>query len=256
LAAGELDGLEGVDDDDARSAADGLAVAQHVVVVAGDEGVVTGHEVGGEVLDIGDLLAPLGYDGRVILVQALGLESVREKDLAQQGIDAGGVVVREHIGAAEGGVAEPEWPWDAADGRPLAEPGEVALVLIGRRPFLVDDERFGDPQADPAVAGEVDQLVIDLTHLQLRGPHDLRHSFSTWLEDEGIPARVIDELMGHQRSRRGELEGGSRVGARYRHTTPEMASRVVQALDTRLRLALYVAEATTRAEVHRSDRVF
>jgi integrase len=41
------------------------------------------------------------------------------------------------------------------------------------------------------------------THLQLRGPHDLRHSFSTWLEDEGIPARVIDELMGHQRSRGG-----------------------------------------------------
>jgi integrase len=24
----------------------------------------------------------------------------------------------------------------------------------------------------------------DLTHLQLRGPHDLQHSFSTWLEDE------------------------------------------------------------------------
>jgi integrase len=96
----------------------------------------------------------------------------------------------------------------------------------------------------------------DLAHPQLRGPHDLRHSFSTWLEDEGIPARVIDELMGHQRSRRGELEGGSRVGARYGHTTPEMAARVVQALDTRLRLALYVAEATTRAEVHRSDRVF
>jgi Phage integrase family len=43
----------------------------------------------------------------------------------------------------------------------------------------------------------------DLAHLQLRGPHDLRHSFSTWLEDEGIPARVIDELIGHQRSRRG-----------------------------------------------------
>jgi hypothetical protein len=40
----------------------------------------------------------------------------------------------------------------------------------------------------------------------------------TWLEDEGIPARVIDELMGHQRSRHGELEGGSRIGARYRHT--------------------------------------
>jgi Multicopper oxidase len=54
---------------------------------------------------------------------------------------------------------------------------------------------------------------------------DLRHGFSTWLEDEGIPARVIDEPRGHQRSRRGELEGGSRIGARYRHTTPEMAAQ-------------------------------
>jgi integrase len=96
----------------------------------------------------------------------------------------------------------------------------------------------------------------DLAHLQLRGPHDLRHSFSTWLEDEGIPARVIDELMGHQRSRHGELDGGSRIGARYRHTTPEMAARVVQALDTRLRLALQVAEATTRAEPNLGNRVF
>jgi integrase-like protein len=96
----------------------------------------------------------------------------------------------------------------------------------------------------------------DLAHLQLRGPHDLRHSFSTWLEDEGIPARVIDELMGHQRSRRGELDGGSRIGARYRHTTPEMAARVVQALDTRLRLALQVAGATTRAEPNLGNRVY
>jgi integrase len=93
--------------------------------------------------------------------------------------------------------------------------------------------------------------------LQLRGPHDLRHSFSTWLENDGIPARVIiDELMGHQRSRRGELEGGSRIGARYRHTTPEMAARVIQALDTRLTLTLQVAEAITPAELDKSDRVF
>jgi integrase len=96
----------------------------------------------------------------------------------------------------------------------------------------------------------------DLEHLQLRGPHDLRHSFSTWLEDEGIPARVIDELMGHQRSRGGELEGGSRIGARYRHTTPEMATRIVQAVDRRLALVLQVAEAVTPAELGQSDRVF
>ena len=89
----------------------------------------------------------------------------------------------------------------------------------------------------------------------LRGPHDLRHSFSTWLEDDGIPARVIDELMGHQRSRRGELEGGSRIGARYRHT-PQMTALVIQALDTRLTLTLQVAEAITPAELDQSDGVF
>jgi hypothetical protein len=77
-------------------------------------------------------------------------------------------------------------------------------------------------------------------------------SFSTWLEDEGIPARSIDELMGHQRSRGGELEGGSRIGARYRHTTSEMAARVIHALDGRLMLAVQVAEAITSER----DRVF
>ena len=36
-----------------------------------------------------------------------------------------------------------------------------------------------------------------LLGLDLRGPHDLRHTFATWLEDDGIPTRVIDELVGH-----------------------------------------------------------
>jgi hypothetical protein len=46
-------------------------------------------------------------------------------------------------------------------------------------------------------------------------PHDLRHTFATWLEDGGVPARVLDELMGHQAGRRGEHEG-SMIGTRYR----------------------------------------
>jgi integrase len=91
----------------------------------------------------------------------------------------------------------------------------------------------------------------DLAHLQLRGPHDLRHTFSTWLEDAGIPARVIDELMGHQRSRRGELDGGSRIGARYRHTTPETTARVVKAIQARLALVLQMAESVTPADTNR-----
>jgi integrase len=83
----------------------------------------------------------------------------------------------------------------------------------------------------------------DLAAVDPHDPHDLRHTFSTWLEDAGIPARVIDELMGHERSRRGELEGGSRIGARYRHTTPEMAVRVAAAIQERLVVVVQVAEA-------------
>jgi integrase len=77
--------------------------------------------------------------------------------------------------------------------------------------------------------------------IPLGGPN-FRHTFSTWLEDAGIPARVIDELIGHERSRRGELDGGSRIGARYRHTTNTMAARVVEAIDKRLMVVLHVAE--------------
>jgi integrase len=36
----------------------------------------------------------------------------------------------------------------------------------------------------------------ELPELAPHGPHDLRHTFATWLEDGGVPARVIDELMG------------------------------------------------------------
>jgi integrase len=78
-----------------------------------------------------------------------------------------------------------------------------------------------------------------LDHLQLRGPHDLRHTFSTWLEDAGIPARVIDELIGHAGSHRGGE--GSTIGLRYRHTTLEMEARVVAAIEQRLATSLAVA---------------
>jgi len=77
-----------------------------------------------------------------------------------------------------------------------------------------------------------------LVGLDLRGPHDLRHTFATWLEDDGIPTRVIDELMGHAATRRPSwaADGASTMGAVYRHTTAEMEARVVRALDARLAL--------------------
>jgi integrase len=85
-----------------------------------------------------------------------------------------------------------------------------------------------------------------LLGLDLRGPHDLRHTFATWLEDDGIPARVIDELMGHAATRRSSwaADGMSAMGAVYRHTTTEMEARILKALDTRLAVVVEVVEST------------
>jgi hypothetical protein len=69
-----------------------------------------------------------------------------------------------------------------------------------------------------------------LEAVDLRGAHDFRHTFATWLEDAGIPARVIDELMGHEATSRGGQQRGSAMGAHYRHTTPKMATRAVDAI--------------------------
>jgi integrase len=77
-----------------------------------------------------------------------------------------------------------------------------------------------------------------LAHLDLRGPHDLRHTFATWLEDADIPSRVIYELMGHTGGRR---TGGSPMGRVYRETTPAMLTRVTAALDDRIGLAARIA---------------
>jgi hypothetical protein len=72
-------------------------------------------------------------------------------------------------------------------------------------------------------------------------PHDLRHTLATWLQDAGIPDRVIDEVMDHDKSNRARQLGASRTGMGYRDTTPEMAGRVVAAIETRLTVVLEVA---------------
>ena len=87
-----------------------------------------------------------------------------------------------------------------------------------------------------------------LEAVDLHGAHDFRHTFSTWLEDAGIPARVIDELMGHQASGRVGRHQASAIGAHYRHTTPEMAARVVAAVEERLVIVLATAEAAADRE--------
>jgi hypothetical protein len=69
------------------------------------------------------------------------------------------------------------------------------------------------------------------------------HTFATWLEDGGIPARVIDEVMGHEATGWGGQQRGSAMGAHYRHTTPAMVARVMAAVQERLVVVRATAEA-------------
>jgi integrase len=112
------------------------------------------------------------------------------------------------------------------------------------------DERTGRWTALPVARDPLLEAV------ELHGAQDLRHTYATWPEDAGIPARVIDELMGHQASSRGHLRG-SAIGAHYRHTTPEMAARVVEAIQQRLTVVLAVAELAVERHPNRPTlRVF
>jgi integrase len=88
----------------------------------------------------------------------------------------------------------------------------------------------------------VEAAGAGLGHSDLRGPHDLRHTFATWLEDAAIPSRVIDELMGHASGRRAGASG-SPMGRIYRETTPAMVTRVTAALDERIGRAQAIAAA-------------
>jgi integrase len=144
-----------------------------------------------------------------------------------------------------------------------AGPGQTSEAirsrLLGRRPTLgtVHDalwqlEQAGLATRQDAANGKPPRWSPTdpprdrtLDNLKLRGPHDLRHTFSTWLEDAGIPARVIDELMGHAGGHRGGREG-SAIGLRYRHSTPEMEARVVSAIEQRLAISLAVAARVSR----------
>jgi integrase len=109
-------------------------------------------------------------------------------------------------------------------------PGSNSIPRGARTPLSTHNLRRVY-KAAVAKAGE------DLTHLDLRGLHDLRHTFATWLEDAGIPSRVIDELMGHVGTKHERAQGSSPMGRVYRETTAAMAARVVEVLDERLALA-------------------
>jgi integrase len=93
-----------------------------------------------------------------------------------------------------------------------------------------------------------------LDAVDLHGAHDFRHTYATRLEDAGIPARVIDKLMGHEATGRTGQQRGSAMGAHYRHTTPDMAGRIAIAIEQRLTVVLKVAEQVLEAQPRRSTQ--
>jgi integrase len=125
-----------------------------------------------------------------------------------------------------------------AAGRSGLRPGTVAAALARLAQAGQATADGSDPRRWSAVA----TIPGPLDHLELSGPHDLRHTFATWLEEDGIPARVIDELMGHAGGRR--AEHGSAIGRIYRETTPEMLTRVLAAIERRLDVVVEVARKT------------
>jgi len=141
-----------------------------------------------------------------------------------------------------------------AGGRRPIRPATVATALgeLHAAGLATGDDH---DQAEPAGRWTALPVVRDppLNAVDLHGAHDLRHTYATWLEDAGIPARVIDELMGYEASGRGQHRG-SAMGAHYRHTTPEMATRVIEAIQERLTVVLRVAEQALEDHPTRSER--
>jgi integrase-like protein len=93
-----------------------------------------------------------------------------------------------------------------------------------------------------------------LEAVDLRGAHDLRHAFATWLEDAGIPARVTDEVMGHEATSRTGQQHGSAMGPTTGTPPREVAGRTATAVEQRLTVVLEVAEQVLEAHPHRSTR--
>jgi integrase len=145
----------------------------------------------------------------------------------------------------------------AMTGRPI-QPATIAVALRELRAAglaAVDVEDQDQPTGRCSAVPVTRDPLLDA--LDLHGAHDFRHTYATWLEDAGIPARVIDELMGHEATGRTGQHRGSAMGARYRHTTPEMATRVIDAIQQRLTIVLQMAEDLTERHPNRSTlRVF
>ena len=113
-------------------------------------------------------------------------------------------------------------------------------------PVPVLGEPFpGVPVRGRGAAGRADACWLPVERKLT--PHGLRHSFKTLLEELGIPAKLMDELMGH-------FDGS--VQARYSHVTRVMRQRLIDGLTEAWEVALDARRAMSpRSPVDVLDRL-
>jgi integrase len=90
-----------------------------------------------------------------------------------------------------------------------------ALVFTGPRGGVLQDGNVRERHWMPALATA--KIAKD-AHI-----HDLRHSFASWLVQDGVPLIVVQRLLGHESSRTSE---------RYSHLAPDNDYGVLRSLES------------------------
>jgi hypothetical protein len=105
-------------------------------------------------------------------------------------------------------------------------------------------------EVDPVSQAQA-QLDVDMELVRRYGEYQAPEHFGGcyWSNDQPVTivalftanlGRAIDEAMGH-RDHRAARAGGSAIGSRYRHTTPETEARIRAAINGRLTTAVDTA---------------
>ena len=109
-------------------------------------------------------------------------------------------------------------------GRPLATNIE-AYIAIRNEKFPISDEKHlfltdkGERIYDKYVYNVVHRYLSQVTTIEQRSPHVLRHSFATHLSDAGADINAIKELLGHSSLSATQI---------YTHNTIEKLKRVYE----------------------------
>jgi integrase len=114
-------------------------------------------------------------------------------------------------------------------GIPLHPQVVAALANLPRRTGRVFLTNLGLPYAEKKVRGGGQIKTAWKATCRRAGikdlrPHDLRHTFSTWLTMAGVINRIRDELMGH---------AATEIGSRYAHVPRAEATEAVNRLPIR-----------------------